>query len=714
MPPKDRLPLILAAFMLMGVLVHVRSVTGIQTPTLYLAGLMFCGTLSLYICERFTAPRLFALISSSSLLSMMLISASSLHPLMPGYVSMNAAQSLERVLLGYRGFSELFNALYYYALDYERYPFREPVLFYAVLAWSIALGAWFIFRSAKNKRLILFLPMVAVLAAWFQGYKVDTGFLLYFAGYSGYLFTTSGERGYTGLLIAGASIAIGIGIYTLFPVEQTIERLDERFGQVTWLRSEYSPFSGGNFSFKDTIYEPLDNRLGGPVTLRRDRLFTVRSDHGGHLYLRGRVLTLYDGKSWKREAGDAVNFYLDQAAPVRGTGEIRYDLEIFGVELDTKTVFAPLGVGGIDIPHGILRRDYYGVIYLDRPIADLEDGYKLATLEPLPTRLESGTEYFQLPEDYSEKVIALTDAITVSSDTVVEKAEAIRQHLLQLTYTLSPSVPDTETDFVEHFLLEEQQGYCTYFASAMVIMSRAAGIPARYVEGFLTPYESNADGDYVVTADRAHAWAELYLDGKWIVAEATPAYVAETVSNPVNSPLPLPNETEPLPEERPQGEDVPDPFEDNTQSAPGVPVYWRWLFGAASIVIITALAILLRRWWLVSQSTTHLKIRLADDVMTLLILKCGLDAWTGMTPKEVIFQCASHASSNGSIPFNLVDAVKLTSCIESAYYSGAKEDYTEQTLRAFRDQLVKSERNWVKKWQYLFWIYLKGERSTWS
>lgn len=714
MPPKDRLPLILAAFMLMGVLVHVRSVTGIQTPTLYLAGLMFCGTSSLYICERYAALRLFALISSLSVLSMMLTSAPSLHPLMPGFVSMNAAQSLERLLLGHRGFSELFNGLYYYALNYERYPFREPVLFYAVLAWFIAMGAWFIFRGAKNKRLMLFLPMLAVLAAWFQGYRVDTGFLLYFAGYSGFLFTTSGERGYSGLLMAGAAIVIGIGIYTLFPVEQTIERLDERFGQVTWLRSEYSPFSGGNFSFKDTIYEPLEDRLGGPVTLRRDRLFTVRSDHGGHLYLRGRVLTLYDGKSWQREAGDAENFYLDQAVPVRGTGEMRHDLEIFGIELNTKTIFAPLGVSGIDIPHGILRRDRYGIIYLDRPIADLEDGYKLATLEPLPTRLESGTEYFQLPEDYSEKVIALTESITVSSETAVEKAEAIRQHLLQLTYTLSPSVPDYEMDFVEHFLLEEQQGYCTYFASAMVIMSRAAGIPARYVEGFLTPYESTADGDYIVTADRAHAWAELYLDGKWIVAEATPAYVAETVSDPAGSPVPIPTETEPLPAERPQEEEVPDPFGDNTPSASGVPVYWRWLFVGATIVLITVLAMLLRRWWLVSQSTAQLTIRLADDVMTLLILKCGIDAWTGMTPKEVIFQCAFHTSSNGSTPFNLVEAAELASCIESAYYSGSKEDHTEQILRAFRDHLVKSERNWVKKWQYLFWIYLKGERSTWS
>lgn len=714
MVQKDRMPLILAALMIMGILVHIRSVTGIQAPTLYLAGLMFSGTLLLSVSERSTVARLLSLMGSLSLLSMMLASATSLHPLMSGYLPMKAAQSLEGFLIGQRGFSEFFNGLYYYALDYERYPFREPVLFYAVFAWALSLAVWFIFKSSKNKRLMLFLPMVAVLAAWFQGYRVDTGFLLYFAGYTGYLFTTSGERGYSGLLIAGAAIAIGVGIYLLFPVDQTIKRLDEHFGQVTWLRSEYSPFSGGNFSFKDTIYEPLDNRLGGPVTLRRDRLFIVRSDHGGHLYLRGRVLTLYDGKSWQREGGDIENFYLDQAAPVRGAEDIRYDLELSGIDLDTKTIFAPLGVSAIDIPHGILRRDRYGIIFLDRPITDLENGYMLRTVEPEPTRLDSGTEYFQLPEGYSEKVIALTASITAGRETTSEKAEAIRQHLLQLTYTLSPSVPDSDTDFVEHFLLEEKQGYCTYFASAMVIMSRAAGIPARYVEGFLTPYASNADGDYIVTADRAHAWAELYLDGKWTVAEATPAYIAEAVTDSTDTPASAPDSSAPLPVERPQGEDALDPFEDEDIADAGIPVFWQWLYGSALIAVISLCAVFLRRWWLIAKSTSQLSTRLADDVMTLLILKCGLDAWMGMTPKEVIFQCASCASSNGSNPFSLMDAKTLTQSIESAYYSNAEEASAEQTLRAFRDHMVKSERNWLKKWQYMYWIYLKGERSTWS
>ncbi|MDK9710211.1 transglutaminase domain-containing protein [Acidaminobacter sp.] len=714
MPQKDRIPLVLAGLMLAGMLAHIRAVTGIETSSLFIAVLTVSSALALYSAERFAAVRVMALIGSLILVLMMLVSPLSLHPLMPAYQAMKAAQTFEQGLMGVRGFSNLFNSLFYYALDYEKYPFQSPQLFFSLMAWGLTSAAWLIFRSPKSRRVKLFLPMVLVLSAWFQGYGIDTGFMLYFAGYTGYLFTNSGERGYSGLILSGMAILIGIGIYTVFPVEKTIQLLDERFGQVAWLRSEYSPFSGGNFSFSDTIYEPLgENRLGGPVTLRRDRIFSVRSDHGGHLYLRGRVLTVYDGKSWQVETGEFENFYLDQPAPLRGSGDVRYDLEIFGIDINTKTLFAPLGVAGIDVPPGILRRDRYGIIYLDRPIESLENGYRIATIEPQPSRLESGTEYFQLPENYSEAVKTLTASLTAQTADTRGKAEAIREYLLTLTYNLSPSIPGDEVDFVEHFLFEEQQGYCTYFASAMVIMSRAAGIPARYVEGFLTPYESNADGDYVVTADRAHAWAELYLDGRWTVMETTPSYVAETETSSNPGPVLEPNVTDDLPV-RPQDDIEEDPFEVDGQPSQRFPAYGIWLGGSALLFILLILAFFVRRWWLNAQNELHLTIKLADDVMTLLILKCGLDAWTGMTPKEVIYQCASQMPNQSENHSAGIDPSKLTGWVENAYYGNYRDELTAASLKQFRDDFVKGERNWVKKCRYLYWIYLKGERSTWS
>ncbi len=85
-------------------------------------------------------------------------------------------------------------------------------------------------------------------------------------------------------------------------------------------------------------------------------------------------------------------------------------------------------------------------------------------------------------------------------------------------------------DFVTDFLMTEKKGYSVHYASAAVLMYRALGIPARYVEGYLITPEMAAnaqdDGTIYVTGKEAHAWVEIYQDGiGWIPMEVTPPYL---------------------------------------------------------------------------------------------------------------------------------------------------------------------------------------------
>jgi len=77
---------------------------------------------------------------------------------------------------------------------------------------------------------------------------------------------------------------------------------------------------------------------------------------------------------------------------------------------------------------------------------------------------------------------------------------------------------------VDYFLFDLRQGYCDYFATAMVVMGRAVGLPARLATGYATGrYDPGQEG-YLVTGMDAHAWVEIYFPGYgWIEFEPTPA-----------------------------------------------------------------------------------------------------------------------------------------------------------------------------------------------
>jgi len=139
---------------------------------------------------------------------------------------------------------------------------------------------------------------------------------------------------------------------------------------------------------------------------------------------------------------------------------------------------------------------------------------------------ETVREHFMyVPEITPQRVHDLVAEIIYDYETDFEKIMAIRNFLIQFPYTLSPQPVPDEVCFVDHFLFEGQEGYCTYYASAMAIMSRIAGIPSRYVEGFLLPPAETDPAVFVVTNRMAHAWVEVYLEGfGWLIVEATAPY----------------------------------------------------------------------------------------------------------------------------------------------------------------------------------------------
>ncbi len=130
--------------------------------------------------------------------------------------------------------------------------------------------------------------------------------------------------------------------------------------------------------------------------------------------------------------------------------------------------------------------------------------------------------YLQLPR-LDPRIKQLAERITAHAPTPYDKASNIALYLrTRFGYTLDLSDMN-HRDPLAYFLFVKRAGNCEYFASAMVVMLRTLGIPARYATGFLAGEYNDLAHDYIVRGSDAHSWVEAYFPGYgWITFDPTP------------------------------------------------------------------------------------------------------------------------------------------------------------------------------------------------
>src|SRR5258706_11632360 len=115
--------------------------------------------------------------------------------------------------------------------------------------------------------------------------------------------------------------------------------------------------------------------------------------------------------------------------------------------------------------------------------------------------------YLELPKTVPERVLALARDLTATSPTPYDRAKAIETYLRSTyPYTLDIPAPPAGRDVVDYFLFDLKKGYCDYYATSMVVLARAAGLPARIVIGYATGTYDPYSAVYNITQADAHAW----------------------------------------------------------------------------------------------------------------------------------------------------------------------------------------------------------------
>lgn len=262
-------------------------------------------------------------------------------------------------------------------------------------------------------------------------------------------------------------------------------------------------------------------------------ILQVHTQYSGILYLRGRALDSYDGLSWSDSGKTTPRLYWPKAEGLSSLGEVTVQ-----TRYAHRMLYLPYYVRSMDLTD--MTRGLENEKKLTK--------YSFATgavpgkdvLSQAAAAGEDYSEYLHLTDTVKQWAKPLAEEITIGKATIYEKAQAIADYVRgSARYSLkTDTMPARERDFARWFLEDSATGYCVHFASSTVVLLQAAGIPARYVTGYMTPV--GKDCYTSVREQDAHAWAEYWLPGfGWTILEATPAAEPEQEEE-ITVPLPKP------------------------------------------------------------------------------------------------------------------------------------------------------------------------------
>jgi transglutaminase-like putative cysteine protease len=360
----------------------------------------------------------------------------------------------------------------------------------------------------------------------------------------------------TSVLVAFSVLSVGLVLFFVIPRFTT--------GYLSAMNLQPGLMTG----FSDNV------ELGAIGQIQKSSAVVMRirvdgdASRAADVHWRGIVLTNFDGERWFTPVHDQALIPRDASGAyfvgdsTVASGEEDFPVPVPLSDSDSYTLhytvlMEPIATDAIFVaPRAIMIRGKFGpesssvaggpprpeYIFLDRTgsiFNPLHNNFKVSyegfsRVPAVPrTRLRKAsaafplpilTTYLQLPTRLDPRIPALASKVAAGSKNEYDKAANIESYLkAHYAYTLDLSGPRAR-DPLANFLFVRRAGHCEYFASAMTMMLRSIGIPARYVTGFLPGEFNDIGGDYIVRESDAHAWVEVYFpDYGWMTFDPTPA-----------------------------------------------------------------------------------------------------------------------------------------------------------------------------------------------
>ena len=359
-----------------------------------------------------------------------------------------------------------------------------------------------------------------------------------------------------GFAAVGRTLAVG-GLVAAVALPALIPHLPTRYLIDGLGRSTNATgFSDGQIGIRTTV--DLAKSLANPSTAP---VLSYTTNAPTAAPLRVGVLSTYANGTWTPEQPD-VRFAQRTSVPVPSELDPSVPRETYRIAVESSHVEAPQIATPTPVVGGDLDRVEWG---LDRGTSVVTvnrsaSSYSFSYLVLRPTEdelakpreepgLRSSSDLAVDPAS-APLIRSLVSSVVPANASRIDAARAIQRYLRTdggFTYSLTlPQGVKDKSGKVEHpdpisLFLRTRVGYCVQFATAMVMMARESGIPARMAIGFLPGRLSQ--GTYTVRASDAHAWPELYFDGiGWLRFEPTPSSTQATVAPAYSLPPTVPGD----------------------------------------------------------------------------------------------------------------------------------------------------------------------------
>lgn len=335
-------------------------------------------------------------------------------------------------------------------------------------------------------------------------------------------------------------------------------------------------------------------QLGGAIRLGEQTVMLVQAPQGRRYFWRSRVLDTYANGRWtpganvrlRVETAPLTVIYEPENLNARAAVQQQFTLALnasrliyaapqpYQVDLPTRTdlLYTPnreaMNVSVIRPLRALRQGDSYTVTSL---LSDASAAQLRAAPGIYPDWINR--LYLQVPPSITDRVRQLAQQIVTSANasTPYDRAKAIENWLRNnILYNEIIPPPPATLDPVEWVLFEMREGYCNYYATAMVMLLRTLGVPARLAAGFAQGAYDGEQNVYVVRERDAHTWVEVYFPGYgWIEFEptaaqaplnrvddapagllpsATPAVTPTPTATPTPTPTPTPDPATPQPQ----------------------------------------------------------------------------------------------------------------------------------------------------------------------